>query len=100
LTHYRVLRAALKDYKKSRHRTELDKTCKRAAPKMWSSCITLSTVIKIIRDGYPVYLREQLEKICYTKPCRPNRPKFYEGSEGKIGWDKLENRLDVMDNIE
>jgi len=94
-----VLRAAVKDYKKIRHREELDKSCKRATPKMWSSYITSSIVIKISRDGYPVYLKEQLEKTCYTERRQPHKPRFYDASKGKIGRHKIENRLDVMDNI-
>jgi len=67
-----VLQAAVRDYKKKTHRAELDKTCKRATPHMWSSYITSSTVIKVVRDGYPVYLKEQLEKTCYTERRQPN----------------------------
>jgi len=67
---------------------------------MWSSYITAPTVIKIVRDRYPVYLREQLEKTRYTKRRQPYRPKFYDGLNGKIGRHKLENRLNVMDDID
>jgi len=97
--HNKVL-TALKDYKKKRHRTELDKNCKRATPKMWSAYISMSTEIKIIRDGYPVYLKSKLQTTLYTDGRKRNHGKFYDGSKGKIGRDKVEKRLEVMDNIE
>jgi len=66
---------------------------------MRSSSLTSSTAIKIVRDGYPVYLSDQLEKTCYTERPQSHKPRFYDASKGKIGRHKLENRLDVMDNI-
>jgi len=97
--HYRVLRAATRDYKKRKHREELDKNCKRATPKMWSGYITSSTAIKIVRDRYPKYLVESLEKTYYNERRRPNEGKFYDASKGKVGRHKLENRLEMMDGL-
>jgi len=65
--HYRVLRAAVRDYKKRKNMTDLNKDCKRATPKMWSNYIITSTVIKSIRDGFPKYLKSKLETTLYTE---------------------------------
>jgi len=97
--HYRILRAATRDYKRKKHRHELDKKCQRATPTMWSNYIIASTAIKIKRDRYPVYLCENLERTFYTERRRPTVGKFYDASRGKKGRHKLENRLQMMDNI-
>jgi len=92
--------AAVRDYKKKKHRTDLDKDCKTATPKMWSNYIITSTVIKIIRDGFLKYLKSKLETTFYTECRRPNQGKFYDSSRGKVVRHKLENRLDMIDNLD
>jgi len=51
-------------------------------------------------EGYPEYLKTKLGSTLYTERQRPNYGKFYDSSRGKIGRHKLENRLEIMDNLE
>jgi len=99
-THCRVLRAAIRDYKKRKHRVELDKVCKSATPQMWSHYLTTSTAMKIITDGVPEYLKAKLEGTMHPERQRPNHGKFYDSSKGKIGRHRPENWLERIDNLE
>jgi len=44
--YYRILRAAARDFKQRKPKTELDATCKRVTPRTWSIYTTSSIVKK------------------------------------------------------
>jgi len=60
---------------------------------MWSNYSTSSLVIRLIRDGGPSYLSEEIKSTMYTTCRKPNTPRFYDNSKGKIGLHRLSNRL-------
>jgi len=97
--HYRILRAAVRDFKQRKSKIELDATCKRVTPKIWSSYSTASLVIKIKRDRSPNYLHETIQETLYTTRRQPDRAKFYDNSRGKIGKHRLSNRLMTMNDL-
>jgi len=91
--HYRVLRATQRDFKRKIPKATLDWVCKRATPKMLSSYITASLVIKIFRDRTPINIHDQITGNLYSERRKPNRGRFYNNSRGKIGLHELRNRL-------
>lgn len=97
--HYRVLRAAVKDFKRRRPNRELDKVCQRATPRMWSHYATSSLVIKTLRDRSPQFLTEEIMTNLYTIRRRPNSARFFDNSRGKIGRSRFCNRLNVMNGL-
>jgi len=97
--HYRILRAAVRDFKCEIPRKDLGKTCKRVPPEIWSAYSTSSLVIKIKRDGSPTYLHEVINETIYTTRRQPERAKFYDNSRGKVGKHRLGNRLAKMNDL-
>jgi len=97
--HYRVLRAAARDFKQKMPKTTLDKKCKRVNPKTWSTYSTSSLVIKVIRDRSPTYLYEMLHETIHTTRRQPTKARFYDNSKGKIGKHRLCNRLQGMNDL-
>jgi len=87
--HYRVLRATQRDFKRKIPKATLDRVCKRATPKMWSSYSTASLVIKILRDCSPINIHDQITGNLYSERRKPNRGRFYNNSRGKIGLHEL-----------
>jgi len=98
--HYRILRGAIKDYKKKVTRPRLDKLCKRATPDMWSKYTTATAVIKTVRDGSPSFLMTCINTTLYTTRRKPEIAQFYNNSRGKIGLHNLSNRIDFMNGLE
>jgi len=98
--HYRILRAATRDFKRKVSKLTLDKQCKRATPSMWSSYSTCSLAIKILRDRYPKRLEATLRSQLYHNARTPLKGKIYDSSRGKIGRHRLANRLDDLTDLE
>jgi len=67
---------------------------------MWSKYATSSLVIRLIRDGSPRYLSEEVRKTMYTTRRKPTTPRFYDNSKGKIGLHRLSNRLECLNVLE
>jgi len=97
--HYRVLRSAVKDYKRAISNKDLDKSCLRATPRMWSLYMQTSIVVKIMRDVCPYELHQRLQQSIYINDRRPNYGKFQDNSKGKVGKHRIENKLSWMANI-
>jgi len=98
--HYRILRAAKKDYKRVIPNQLLDKECKRATPKMWSEYATTTMAIKVLRDRSPFQLFNHLNENLYIQRRKPNNGRFYDTSAGKIGRHKFQNRLETLTNLD
>jgi len=94
--HYRV---AVKDYKRRRHRWELD-GLGRARPSTWSKYALATTTIKTIQHEQPQRLREMMMTNSYMERRRPGRFKFYDGSKMKIGRQMIDNRLSFMNELD
>jgi len=98
--HYRILRAAKKDYKRTVPKINLDKEFKRATPSMWSQYASTSLAIKILRDRCPATLHNHLEENLYLERRKPLNGRFYDTSRGKIGRHKLHNRLETLTHLD
>jgi len=98
---YSIPRGAVKDFRQKRSKISLDIQCKRPIPKMWPDyCCTSSVVIRLIRDGGPNYLSDEVKSLMYTACRKPDMPRFCNNSKGKIGLHKLSNRQTCMNGIE
>lgn len=97
--HYRILRVAVKDYKKRIPNHTLDRRCLRATPKMWSYYSTSSIVIKILRDRSPGFLCDEIKLTLFTTRRQPDKARFYNNSRGKVGLHRLSNRLTIMNGL-
>jgi len=97
--HYRILRSAVKDFKKKVPRGTLDTRCKRATPEMWSKYSTASIVIKTVRDGSPCFLMTCINTTLFTTRRKPDIAQFYNNSRGKIGLHNISNRIDFMNGL-
>jgi len=62
---------------------------------MWSTFSACTCAIKILRNEYPVRLKEELQKLRF-----PFRGKIYDTSKGKIGKYKFVKSLGELDNLE
>jgi len=94
--HYRILRIATKDFKQRANRRVLDKTYKRATPKMWSQYSTFLLVMKTLRDRSPIYLTTIIMQTYYNERRKPGVAKFYDNSRGKVRKHRICNRLETM----
>jgi len=89
--HYRALRIATRDFKRTNRRSELD-TLGRARPSVWTKYLTASRVIKTANLGLPVRLSAYLNENSYVERRRPGRIKYFDNSRSKIGRQTLNNR--------
>jgi len=96
MVHYRALRLAVGDYRRLRSRDTLNLECKRATPRQWASYITASTVIKILRSGSPLVIKNRLMKTICTNARKQHRPHFFDLSIKKIGRQALSNRIGYL----
>jgi len=97
--HYKPLRITLKDFRYRLSRSELSKRCNRATPKEWVRYQLASSVIKIFTYREPFYLYNELVKHIFTTRRKPLIGNFFDNSKGKIGRQKLGNRLRFMAEI-
>jgi len=98
--HYRILRAAVKDFKYRKSKEQLNLECKRATPVMWHKYSSASLVIKCIRDGSPQLLNEEICRNLYTQRRSVNRGRFFDNSKGKVGRHRLGNRITFMNDLD
>lgn len=97
--HYRPLRIARYDYGHRLSKSELSKSCERATPMEWVRYLLASQVIKIVTNREPFYLYNDIIKNIYTTRRKPLIGNFFDNSKGKIGKQKLGNRLKFMAKI-
>lgn len=97
--HYRPLRIALKDYSYKHSRVDLSNICQRATPSEWYKYSIASLVIKTIANREPFYLYHYLAQTIYTTRRKPLIGLFYDNSKGKIGRQKINNKLVCMRTI-
>jgi hypothetical protein len=91
-SHYRALRAALKDYRKRKKKTELDAKTKRSTPVEWSKYIIASTVIKLYNRS-DTNIAVLLRSSPYINDRMPQRAKFLDTLRLKIGRQSLPSRI-------
>jgi hypothetical protein len=91
-SHYRALRAALKDYRKRKKRSELDAEAKRSTPREWSKYIISSTVIKLYNRS-DTNIANLLRSSSYVNDRMPFKAKFIDTSRLKIGRQSLLARI-------
>jgi len=78
----------------------LTKTCKRATPTEWSKYTQASFVIKCLNtDDSPQYLKQTLLETIFTTRRNPRKGRFFNNTKGKIGKQRISNRLKFMDEI-
>jgi len=97
--YYRLLRTACRDFKKEISRVELKKRCKRASPREWVNYLTASKAIKVIRDQHPSLLYCKIVSNYYEEPRKPQQGMFFDSSKSRTGRQSLENRLDLIKEI-
>jgi hypothetical protein len=97
--HFRLLRAAKKDYRMKFKRYELTEACKRATPDQWTKFITASRVIKIVRDQQPSILHALLTENYFEERRQYGVGYFFDTSRVKIGRQSLQNRILFMRSI-
>jgi hypothetical protein len=91
-THYRLLRLAKCDYKRRIPREDLD-DLGRARPETWMKFSTVSLTAKVIRDQEPKRLYDHLMKTQYYERRYNDRPKFFDASKNKGGFQAIGNRI-------
>jgi len=96
--HFRSLRIATRDFKRTQHRSDLDRLG-RARPSTWAKYLTTSLTIKTIRDGFPVILKENMMRNSSVVQHKPGRLKFFDGSTARIGSQMIDNRLTHMNSL-
>jgi hypothetical protein len=96
-SHYRAIRAALRDFKKRKKRTLLDQESRRSTPIQWSKYIVASTVIKLYNrsDSNVAIL---LRKSAYVNDRMPFRARFIDTSRLKIGRQAITSRIGPIFN--
>jgi hypothetical protein len=97
--HYRVMRVACNDFKGTRKRIVIDSQCKRATPRMWSSYVTASTALKIIRDDQPKILSDTISANMTVERRKPRFGRFFDTSHRKPGKHRFSNRLTFLNDI-
>jgi len=65
----------------------------------WVRYLLASQVIKIVTNREPFYLYNDIKKNIYTTGRKPLIGNFFDNSKGKIGKQKLGNRLKFMTKI-
>ncbi len=80
--HYRALRAVLKDFKKRKKRSVIDKESGRATPSQWGSYILASTSVKLYTAS-DTRIAKLLRETAYVNDRLPFRPKFIDRSRLK-----------------
>ncbi len=98
--HYRVMRVACNDFKGRRKRKVIDALCKRATPRMWSSYISASTAIKIIRENSPLLIANRINGNMTTNRRRPRNGRLFDASSRSIGKHSFSNRLLHLNDLE
>jgi len=94
--HYRPLRIALRDFESKLSKAELSNKCQRATPTEWVKYSIANLVIKVINQREPFYLYHDIQSTIYTTRRKPLIGNFFDNSRGKIGKQKLSNRLQFM----
>jgi len=94
--HFRLLRAACKDYYQQYSKDYLSKRCRRATPDEWAKYCTSSIVIKTIRDKNPKRLHSLLRSSYFKERRKAGHGKFYDKSSSKTGKQAINCRLDYM----
>ena len=89
--HYRLLRTIVGDWKQVVSRDKLDELG-RVRPSTWAKYSTASTVIKIIRDGHPVRLKDHILEGVYIND-RSQAIRFFDRSKYKQGRQAIGNRI-------
>jgi len=92
-SHYKAMRIAIQDYTRKVSRPNIDTQCCRATPRQWSSYITASTVIKILKTREPSVLDENLRRTMYINNRKPFKPSFQDRSKHIIGRNAINNRI-------
>jgi len=95
--HFRPLRIAVIDYQKALSKNELSKKCNRAKPIDWVRYSLATQAIQILAKREPFYLYENLVETLYTTRRKPLMGRFFDNSKGKIGRQKLCNKMQCMD---
>jgi hypothetical protein len=91
--HYRILRVACNDFKRTKKNQVIDSLCKRATPRMWSTYAISSIAMKIIRDEEPTRLHEAIIDNMVIERRKPRQGHFFDCSKLRIGKYSISNRL-------
>ncbi len=93
--HFKPLRLAVRDHgiKKKYRQGTLSGMCNRAPPLEWSRYATANVVMKTLRNKEPQILHSIITETLYTERRKPLNGKFYDNSHGKIGKQRLCNRI-------
>jgi hypothetical protein len=97
--HYRVLRVACNDFKRTKKKQVIDSLCKRATPRMWSRYAVASIAIKILRDEQPIRLRDAIISNMVIERRKQRQGRFFDASRLKIGRQSISNRLLCLNDI-
>jgi len=98
--HYKALRILVYDFDSQKTKSELTKTCKRATPTEWSKYTQASFVIKCLNtDDSPQFLKQTLLETIFTTRRNPKKGRFFNNAKGKIGKQRISNRLKFMDEL-
>jgi len=97
--HFKPLRLAMNDFHKRIKREELSLLCKRANPIDWVRYSLASLVIKTYKHREPFYLYLCLNETLYTVRRKPLIGRFFDNSKGKVGKQKICNKLRFMDSL-
>jgi len=96
--HYRVICAAVRDFKRKIPKVMLEVISKRAPPRMWSNYVTAPTVMSLYNNS-DTRLSEYLRESSYIYERRPKKAKLRDAAKRKIGRQALKNRLLHLNNI-
>jgi len=96
--HYRVIRAAIKDYKRKVPRAVLNIISKRATPKQWARYTVAKTIIKLYNQNC-TRLSTLLRKNSYVNDRNPGRAVFFGDAKRKIGRNCILNKLHIFNDI-
>jgi len=97
--HFKPLRLAMNDFHKKIKRDDLSRLCKRANPIDWVRYSLASLVFKIYKHREPFYLYLSLNETLYTVRRKPLIGRFFDNSKGKVGKQKICNKLRFMDSL-
>jgi len=88
--HYSALRIILGDWRRTMHKTDLNRLTQRLPPKAWTKYSACSFFIKMCRSKSPTNLWENVQDHLYQN-VRHLNPTLLDKSEKKIGKKMIQN---------
>jgi len=78
---------------------QISKIWKRATSSEWVQYLLVSVVVKVYKHREPFYLYLYLNETLYTVIRKTLMGHFYDKSKGKMGRQKIWNKLKFLDGI-